>query len=81
MRFWGPHIKISGEWIMTSPNDDNLSANQKRAADDFEKQAQESTDQATRARISVRRTPGLGRSLITAPIRPNTHGLGRPPLI
>jgi hypothetical protein len=41
MRFWGPNIKISGEWIMTSPNDDNLSANQKRAADDFEKQAQD----------------------------------------
>jgi hypothetical protein len=40
-----------------------------------------STDQATRARISVRRTPGLGRSPITAPIRPNTHGLGRPAVI
>src|SRR5207247_4536059 len=40
-----------------------------------------STDQATRARISVRRTTGLGQSPITAPIRPNTHGLGWPALI
>jgi hypothetical protein len=40
-----------------------------------------STDQATRARISVRRTTGLGQSPITAPIRPDTHGLGRQALI
>jgi hypothetical protein len=40
-----------------------------------------STDQATRARISVRRTTGLGQSPITAPIRPNTHCLGQPALI
>src|SRR6516164_10046503 len=36
-----------------------------------------STNQATRARISVRRTTWPGKSEVTTSIRPYTHGLGR----
>ena len=40
-----------------------------------------STDQAAGVLISVRRATGLGQSPITAPIRPNPHGLGGQALI
>ena len=43
MRYWGPNIRISGEWIMYSPdkNDDNLRANPAANAAQFEKDTQD----------------------------------------
>jgi hypothetical protein len=41
MRFWGPNIQISGEWIIDSPNQNNDNARANSNAAQFEKETQD----------------------------------------
>jgi hypothetical protein len=41
MRYWGPNIKISGDWLMDSPDRNNDNARSNPNADQFEKQTQD----------------------------------------
>jgi hypothetical protein len=79
MRYWGPNIRISGEWIMFSPdrNDDNTRANPAADAAQFEVDTQDILRQLATSPVAkpmLDAFTSASHSVTIRPLTPNAVG-------